>query len=331
MPCFHPLHGYTKKGGGWTPNFSLSLGSGRRVTIPCGQCIGCRLERSRQWAIRCIHEASMFGNKNVFVTLTYRKECLPEDGSLDYRHFQLFMKKLRKKFVPKCPFASDTEEREAWLREHEIRFYMCGEYGDENGRPHYHAILFNCQFEDKYYWRKTPTGYRQYRSKILDGCFKGTSEVDPEASPLWIYGNAEFADVSFKSCAYVARYIMKKVTGDAAAFHYADVDPETGEVLREVKPEFSNMSRRPGIGHDWLKKFQSDVYPHGYVVHDGHKTRPPRYYDNLFKAVDPKEFDHLVLERGIEMRKRSSDMSPERLAVKEHVAQANLKKLVRPL
>ena len=255
MPCFHPLHGYTKKGGGWTPNFSLSLGSGRRVTIPCGQCIGCRLERSRQWAIRCIHEASMFGNKNVFVTLTYRKECLPEDGSLDYRHFQLFMKKLRKKFVPKCPFASDTEEREAWLREHEIRFYMCGEYGDENGRPHYHAILFNCQFEDKYYWRKTPTGYRQYRSKILDGCFKGTSEVDPEASPLWIYGNAEFADVSFKSCAYVARYIMKKVTGDAAAFHYADVDPETGEVLREVKPEFSNMSRRPGIGHDWLKSF----------------------------------------------------------------------------
>lgn len=99
----------------------------------------------------------MFGNKNVFVTLTYRPESLPKDGTLDYRHFQLFMKKLRKKMVPKCPYSVGSPERDEWLEKNEIRFYMCGEYGDQNWRPHYHAILFNCEFPDKVYWRKTAT------------------------------------------------------------------------------------------------------------------------------------------------------------------------------
>nr|QJB20620.1 MAG: replication initiator protein [Microvirus sp.] len=299
MPCYHPLHGYRKEGGGWTPDFSKSSGSGSALIVPCGQCIGCRLERSRQWAIRCIHEASMFGNKNVFVTLTYDPEHLPKDGSLDYRHFQLFMKRLRKKFGSG------------------VRFYMCGEYGDENGRPHYHAILFNVEFKDRVRWRKTPTGYYQYRSKILED--------------LWQLGNCEFGDVTFKSAAYVARYIMKKVTGDQATFHYCDIDPETGEIKAELKPEFNNMSRRPGIGRDWIEKFQSDVYPHGYAVVNGYKVRPPRYYDQFFKAVDPKEFDHLCLTRKVEIRKKASDMTLERLAVRERVAQSNLDRLVRPL
>ena len=213
----------------------------------------------------------MFGNKNVFVTLTYRPADLPKDGTLDYRHFQLFMKKLRKKMVPKCPFPVGSPERDEWLEKNEIRFYMCGEYGDENWRPHYHAILFNCEFPDKVYWRKTATGYPQFRSKILED--------------LWGLGNCEFGSVTFKSAAYVARYIMKKVNGDEAAFHYCDVDPDTGEILSEITPEFSRMSRRPGIGSRWLKRFMPDVYPHGYVVVDGRKVRPPRFYDQLLSLL----------------------------------------------
>lgn len=299
MPCYHPLHGYRKTGGGWTSDFSKSTGSGNELIIPCGQCIGCRLERSRQWAVRCIHEASLYGNRNVFVTLTYSPEHLPKDGSLDYRHFQLFMKRLRKKYGSG------------------VRFYMCGEYGDQTARPHYHAILFNIAFDDRVPWRKTPTGYTQYRSSSLES--------------LWGLGNCEFGDVTFKSAAYVARYIMKKVTGDQAAFHYCDIDIETGEVLHEVKPEFNNMSRRPGIGRGWIEKFTSDVYPGDFVVVNGKRQRPPRYYDKFFEAVDPKEFDHLCLERRLETRKASANMTPARLAVRERVAQANLDRLVRPL
>ena len=194
---------------------------------------------------------------------------------------------------------------------------MCGEYGDENGRPHYHAILFNVKFDDRVRWRKTPTGYLQYRSKTLED--------------LWGLGNCEFGDVTFKSAAYVARYIMKKVTGDAASMHYCDFDPVTGEIFSERKPEFNNMSRRPGIGRDWLDKYQSDVYPHGSVVVNGKEVRPPRYYDQVFKAVDPKEFEHMTLLRSLEMRKHDTDMTPERLAVREQVALSKISSLKRPL
>ena len=294
MPCFHPLHGYQGDDGKWRPS-----GDGRPLTIPCGQCIGCRLERSRQWAVRCMHEASLFDDRNVFVTLTYSDDTLPPDGSLDYRDFQLFMKRLRKKFGKG------------------VRFYMCGEYGDSTGRPHYHAILFNISFPDRYVWRKTKTGFNQYRSKTLED--------------IWGLGNCEFGDVTFKSCAYVARYIMKKVNGDMATFHYCDIDPETGEILRELKPEFNNMSRRPGIGRDWIEKYSSDVYPNDFIVVNGKKCRPPKYYDKFFDTLDPDEMLSIKLDRELAARKFSDHITPERLAVREQVAQANLDRLVRPL
>lgn len=261
----------------------------------------------------------MYGNKNVFVTLTYNNEHLPPDGSLDYTHFQLFMKRLRKHFVPTCPVKKsvDPEFHEQFMFEHGIRFYMCGEYGDKNRRPHYHAILFNCTFDDKVKWRKTKTGFYQYVSKTLTN--------------LWGYGNAEFGDVSFKSAAYVARYIMKKVDGDPAAMHYCDIDPETGEILAELKPEFSQMSRNGGIGKRWIMRYFDDVYPKGEVVVDGRSRKAPRYYDNLLKDLDPVSYERLKKLRALESEKHASDNTRERLLVREQVAQAKLATLVRPL
>ncbi|MEO5355656.1 MAG: hypothetical protein H7835_21005, partial [Magnetococcus sp. XQGC-1] len=93
-----------------------------------GQCVGCRLERSRQWAIRVMHEASQHEH-NCFITLTYNDDNLPANGSLNYRHFQNFMKRLRKYYV-----------------EFTVRFYMCGEYGENFARPHYHACIFAIMF-----------------------------------------------------------------------------------------------------------------------------------------------------------------------------------------
>lgn len=298
MACFHPIHGYMKAGGGFTTSFAASSGSGRQVVVPCGQCVGCRLERSRQWAVRCMHESSMH-KQSIFVTLTYAPEHLPKDRSLDYRHFQLFMKRLRKK----CGSG--------------IRFYMCGEYGDENGRPHYHALLFGVDFSDKIPWRKTTTGFTQYKSDVLN--------------EIWGLGHCEIGNVSFKSAAYVARYIMKKVTGDQAAFHYCDIDPETGEILDEVKPEFNSMSRRPGIGRSWIEKYYSDVYPSDFLVVNGHKCRPPRFYDQFFDLTDSVSFSRIKFARQVDNRKRASDMTPARLSVREKVAISNMGRLVRPL
>ena len=102
MACYYPLKGYraravNPKTGKRSIVFDSSLGfMDMPVEFACGQCIGCRIERSRQWAIRCVHEAQLY-EANCFITLTYAPEHLPKNGSLVLEHFQKFMKRLRKR------------------------------------------------------------------------------------------------------------------------------------------------------------------------------------------------------------------------------------------
>ena len=198
MTCFAPKDAW------WSvwPNKSGAYGlifhppargaAERYLQVPCGQCIGCRVDRSRDWAVRCYHEAQMHEN-NAFLTLTYNDESLPSNGSLRIRDYQLFMKKLR-------------EEVGA------VRFLHCGEYGGLLGRPHYHACLFGQDFSyDKEIWKivdKTPL----WRSSTLD--------------KIWGLGYCSIGTLTFQSAAYTARYILKKMTGDGAKAHYAGKQPE---------------------------------------------------------------------------------------------------------
>ena len=93
MSCYHPLKGFR------TPSGVVFSELGRHdilgdIEIPCGQCIGCRMRRASDWTLRVMHEASLH-SENCFVTLTYGRDKLPPDGSLEHRDFQLFMKRLR--------------------------------------------------------------------------------------------------------------------------------------------------------------------------------------------------------------------------------------------
>lgn len=272
------------------------------MTIACGQCKGCRLERSRQWAMRCVHEAQLH-EKNSFLTLTYNDEHLPADRSLNLDHFQKFMKRLRKRFGAN------------------IRFFHCGEYGDQYGRPHYHAIIFNLDFEDKKLW-KIVNGQRLYTSETLERLW-----TDPETNlPM---GFATIGEVTFESAAYVARYVMKKITGPMAENHYSRLDETTGEII-QLKPEYTTMSRRPGIGKGWYDRFKSDVYPHDIVVMRGDKKmKPPRFYDGLYEREYPSDFEKLKAKRAREMHKHMDNNTPERLEVRERVLEARLTKLKR--
>ena len=159
---------------------------------------------------------------NCFITLTYDNEYCPKDYSLNYEDFQLFMKRLRKRFKGFQVVTNYPEKkiRNKWGKvidtisldpydEYPIRFYMCGEYGENFGRPHFHACLFNFDFVDKTYWSKSPGGSKIYRSDILED--------------LWPFGFSSIGEVNFQSAAYVARYIMKKVTGKSAAKYYKSV------------------------------------------------------------------------------------------------------------
>jgi hypothetical protein len=276
------------------------------MQLPCGQCIGCRERRARDWALRCMHEAQLY-EKNCFITLTYNDDHLPPGNSLVYDDFQKFMKRLRFLYKGHRPLADGTRP---------IRFYMAGEYGENFGRPHFHACLFNFDFDDKVLFKKAPSGELLYRSKKLES--------------LWEFGYSSIGDVTFKSAAYVARYINKKITGKMADTHYETIDPETGEIIWRT-PEFNKMSLKPGIGADWLKKYQSDVFPHDYVISKGNKLPVPRYYNKIFKCSNPFEWDEVSHERYVNSRKNLDDNTKERLLVKKQVHLAKMSKLKRSL
>lgn len=265
MPCTRPIEGYRAPNG--TVVFSKQHGwCDKPVKVPCGQCQNCRLEKSRQWAMRIMHESSLYSH-NSFLTLTYSDEELPQDYTLVKSHHQLFMKRLRKKYDGKT-----------------IRYYHCGEYGDETHRPHYHTILFNQDFADKEYFRTTDTGSRLYISAELD--------------EIWGHGQCQIGDVTFESAAYCARYVMKKLTGRRKS--------EYGS--RE--PEYSTMSLRPGIGAPWLAKWKTDVYPLDACIINGKKVRVPRAYDNLLIKQETKPGEMLPDETGFNRFMPSLERTP---------------------
>lgn len=155
--------------------------TGVGIKIPCGKCPGCKLEQSRQWAVRCMHEKRLHSD-SAFLTLTYSDEHLPRSNSLVLEHLQGFMKRLRSDVFYK------TEKTG-------LRFFACGEYGSKTNRPHYHLLLLNTDFADKKLI-KSGSAYNLYASATV--------------SKLWTLGHHALGDVTFDSAAYVARYCLKK-------------------------------------------------------------------------------------------------------------------------
>lgn len=273
--------------------------------------------------MRIMHEASLYP-ENTFVTLTYNEENLPRDGTLsvpkyeirknkkgeevkvqvESSDFQKFMKRLRKRFI--CP---------KHKKETRIRFFHCGEYGSNTKRPHYHAILFNMDFPDKEVWQINDLKQPVYRSEILE--------------KLWPQGFSTIGAVTFESAAYVARYVTKKITGEEALEAYNSIDHETGEILKELEPEYCTMSRRPGIARDWYDQFKGDCYPKDFVTVNGKKMNPPKFYDKLYEIDEPMEMQLIKNKREQLRKKFASNNTPERLEAREKVKTAQNKMLVR--
>lgn len=298
MPCYKPLSAWRQPVGAAGGKAKIVFGREHRdnfdvaqsLDLPCGQCIGCRLERSRRWAIRLMHENSLH-DRSSFVTLTYDDAHLPADGSLVLDDFQRFFKRLRKQSA------------------HPLRFFHCGEYGETSFRPHYHAIIFGEDFvSDRSHHRTTDRGDSLYTSSRLE--------------ETWGLGFALIGDVSFESAAYVARYCLKKVTGDKAAAHYGD-----------RKPEYVTMSRRPGIGAGWFSQFSSEVYPSDSVVMRGREMLPPPFYDKLLDKVDPTLFEQVKRQRVVDSKvfAEGEDSRTGRLMVRERVKSETVSNSLRRL
>jgi len=302
MACYYPIHAFRSLTPGEGVHFKRTSHSGEAITLPCGQCIGCRIDKANSWAIRLMHERHMHED-SMFLTLTYSPEHLPENGTLVPKHFQDFMKRYRFAIAPT-----------------KIRFFHAGEYGERTQRPHYHAIIFGHQFSDMKVYKKTPLGHKIYTSETLD--------------KLWGHGeNNTIGNVSLQSCNYTARYVMKKINGDRAKEHYRRVDPDTGEIIY-LQPEYATMSRRPGIGRTWLDQYSGDVFPHDSVVlPDGKEGKTPRYYLDVLKQKDLKLHNKIKRKRAsrAKTQKRIGETAEHRLVAKETVKKASLSMLKRNL
>lgn len=275
--------------------------------IPCGNCLECRINKSKEWAFRCVKEAMEHDN-NIMITLTYDDEHLPKSQGIDpktgevyesstlvKKHHQDFMKRLRKKFGD------------------DIRFFMCGEYGsddeyiDRHGntrkateRPHYHFILFNCKFDDMREWRKSKCEWSKdvnmlYRSKTLD--------------KLWGKGHAELNEVNFETCRYVAGYVTKKYKGSDSKEHYE---------LKGQIPPYTCMSRRPGIASAFfernMEKFFKDQ-PMWVITKKGLKKAKSRYFDKQMEKIDPERYEQIK-----ENRKDKADKAWDTLLSKTDIS-----------
>ena len=326
MPCYSPLKGYKdRETGGLT--FRRERGS-EKMEVACSQCLGCRLDYSRMWALRITHECSMHESTggNCFITLTYREkwECdeqqlvnkyhVPDDWSLDHSHIQKFLKRLRHKFPQK------------------IKYFVVGEYGNvcehgidlelvgcplcNVGRPHYHAILFNCSFSDLVSYG-SDHGELRYTSPLLES--------------TWKYGFVDVDEANFDSAAYCSRYALKKVTGAMADDHYMRIS-EDG-VCSWIKPEYARMSRNPGIGKDWFEVFHGDCFPSDTCPRPGDSPvyGMPRYYEEIFKCMDPLTMEDIKEKRKIWMREHKDEFTPERLMDKYKVKKRQAEMLKRKL
>jgi len=269
MPCYHPLLGHrsqkTSENGKRPISFQIHEAfADLPVVVPCGKCIGCKTAKAEEWAARCYHESKMHEN-SYFVTLTYNPENVPEGGTLVKMHLQQFIRNLR-----------DQNPQE------KIRYYACGEYGSQGHRPHYHILLFGHRFSRGHnhgvpddlvlHSRNKQPGQQLYTSKSLE--------------KLWPYGFSTVAEFTQATALYVAKYSLKKITGDLAEKHYQ------GRI-----PEFALMSLKPGIGAGWFDKYTNDVYMKDFFTINGRKFKPPRYYDKLLEKKRPKCLEYIKNKR----------------------------------
>lgn len=286
MPCYAPLQGWKSRsrneGGKRSITFKMAEGYlDMPVEVPCGRCVGCKIVRARQWALRCVHEASLY-DRNCFLTLTYEKA----PPTLVKPDLQLFFRRMRKTLHK---------------RGLEFRYFGVGEYGAQFERPHYHALIFGYNFEDRKYFK---------------GPLKAATYVSKELDDLWGMGFATIGDLNSASAQYVAQYCVKKLTGPIAKEYYG-----------ARKPEFAIMSRRPGIGRGWIDEFGTSVFPRDFVVVEGGaRVAVPRFYLEAQKEDLQKKLKYARMQR----MKDDPDARGSRRIAKAAVAQARLERAGRP-
>lgn len=280
MPCYTPLEAW-RQGGSTALTFDhrdrlrsdLSPYSSVML-LPCGRCIGCLLDRSLSWAVRCEHEAQ-FHQDNWFLTLTFSDEYLPGDFSLRSWHLQDFWKRVRNQLELEADFFDGP-----FFEAPRMKYYAAGEYGSENFRPHYHAIVFGLPLKSlgDLSYHASSNKFTLYRSTWLER--------------LWPWGFSAVSEMSFETAAYVARYCTKKVFSQNE--NYAEVG---------ILPERAWMSK--GLGREWYERYKFETWRDDYIINSrGKRMGVPRTYLRWLEAEDLNSAQAIRRERQLEVDER---------------------------
>lgn len=311
MACFHPVWARLPPVGAYDRRFKFLPArqgeeEGTALQVACGQCLGCRLDWSRQWKLRGMLElqAQPHGAENWFVTATYSNEALPPDRSVCLRDVQLWLKRMRHEGA-------------------RFSYMIAAEYSPAPAvRPHYHGIFFDLRLDRSTFipWGSGKNGEALFRAPGL------------EAS--WGRGFVVVGAVAPQSIGYVVDYSVKKVMGREADAEYGRtaIDEMTGALRHwKVLPPFFISSRRPSIGRRWFDRFWRDAFPSEKIVLDGVVYTPPDYFYSLLSKQDPAMFELVCearLDRALEFA-RSEESSPERLATKAESRELKAGRLIR--
>lgn len=347
MPCYSPIgcwiHKFKKTDLGKTLlvfsyNPKTCSSSTPDMQVPCGKCIGCKLQKSKEWSIRCMHEASLYW-RNCWLTLTLSDTYLhlrPNPYSLQRgidSEMTLFIKRLRNKYGEGIRYFYCAEYGETcFFCNKSKNMCSCGSYHPWRGRPHYHMCVFNHDFDDKRFYKQI-NGKNHYNSESLDALW-----TDPKTGINM--GYATISDLTYDSAAYTARYTTKKITGDMLKHndpvtgikYYERVAP-SGEII-SLEPEFCSMSRGSstiktgGIGKGWLDSFSKEVLDNDTVYFKDMQSKPPSYYDKVNLRTHPDVIE-LLKEKRIDRARKSPDNTPERLNARHYIAQQKAKTLHR--
>lgn len=294
--------------------------------IPCGKCTECRLQYSREWANRCVLESLLY-KSNWFVTLTYDPKEIPTLRTDTGEIYRGGVQEVRdgKVLVANTLFHDDVQKFLKRLRrqleynnEPEIRYYMCGEYGSTTQRPHYHMIIYNLSVPDLKFYKLNQLHQPYFQSEWLEN--------------LWGHGFITLGEVNWNTCAYVARYIMKKMKGSGAEEYYKSIGKT---------PEYTRMSLKPGIGAQYYELNRDQIYKFDQIIIPGKqakKVQPSKYFDKLYDIDNPERMQEIKrareknarLAQQLKMSKTTLDLW-QQLKVEHEAKQEAYKKLIRPL
>lgn len=317
MPCFRPLSavrfpGHRSRGAyhdSGKPRlyfgnadterlYRADPGTAEPLQLPCGKCVGCRLKRAGDWALRAVHEYRAHSS-GCFLTLTYATDKLPPHGSLRKADFPGFAKRLRAHLAREGSGAK-------------IKYIMCGEYGPKTNRAHYHAVIFG--------W--SPPDMVEVPNNV------GTSErlFDSALTErLWTHGWVRVGTLTVRSAAYVARYTLKKLYGNAGEAEY--------EAQSRIPPY---IKASLGIGRSYFDRYRGDLYPSDYVIDEESRVKRgiPRYYDKLLEKASSSDFASVKARRASRAKtffdsQRERDGTPDRLEMREKCVELRIRRLIR--